>query len=427
MRGTAQTAGEATHMTRQGGTAQQAHDRQDIVICGAGMAGLTQALALADLGLRVLVLDRGPAPQSLGDCQASLAQTPFSSRVSALTPGSRAFLETLGVWPLLETLRYCPYRDMVVWERDGTGRIHFAADSLHLDALGYIVENALLVAALAERARERGIVQHYGVGLEALQRAAQGWELLLDDGSTRHGALVIGADGGASRVRELCDFPVREWSYAQRDLVCTVRCTQPHAFTAWQCFLPTGPLAFLPLYEPGATEQRCCSIVWSCDEPLADELLALPAAQFAARLAAAFEQRLGSLEVLDSPRAFPLQQRHASRYIRAGVALVGDAAHTIHPLAGQGINLGFSDARMLAEVLQHALQRGEPWAGEQVLSRYQRRRKPENLGMMLGMEGFKRAFGSDALWLRLLRNQGLKLADRTAPLKHLLMKRAMGL
>jgi 2-octaprenylphenol hydroxylase len=219
----------------------------------------------------------------------------------------------------------------------------------------------------------------------------------------------------------------REWSYGQRALVCTVRTQLPHAFTAWQRFLGTGPLAYLPLCLPGAAEQHYCSIVWSCDEPLADELLALPAAEFALRLAAALEQRLGAVEVLGRPVAFPLQQRHAVDYVQEAVALVGDAAHTIHPLAGQGINLGFADVQSLAGVIHRAVTRGEDFTSLQVLSRYQLERKPANLGMMLGMEGFKRTFGSDVLLVRYLRNQGLNLADRLGPLKRRLMQLAMGL
>src|SRR5690606_13374691 len=399
----------------------------DIIVCGGGMAGLAQALALADSGLRIVLLDQGPEPVNLEACRTSLPGSPFSSRVSAITPASQAFLDSLGAWPLLAALRSCAYREMQVWDSEGSGQIHFSADSLHLEALGHIVENQLLVVALAECARQRDIDLRFGVGLQGLQRGSGHWLLQLDDGSELSCRLLVGADGAASRVRSLCGFPVREWSYEQRAIVCTVRCTQPHAFTAWQSFLPTGPLAFLPLHDGTAAGQHCCSIVWSCDEPLAGELLALPREAFAARLASAFERRLGEVEVLDQPRAFPLQQRHARDYVKAGVVLVGDAAHSIHPLAGQGINLGFADAAVLAEVLQQALQRGEPWDGEQVLSRYARRRKPENLAMMAAMEGFKRGFGSETLWLRLLRNQGLNLVDRARPLKDFLMKRAMGL
>lgn len=416
-------AGMNTQDERQGHGGTDA----DIVVCGGGMAGLAQALALADTGLRIALLDQGQQPPTFDACRANLPHSPFSSRVSAITPASQAFLNKLGAWPLLAALRSCAYREMQVWDSEGSGQIHFSADSLHSECLGHIVENHLLVVALAECARQRDISLRFGVGLKGLQRGTGHWLLQLDDGTEFSCRLLIGADGAASRVRSLCEMPVREWSYEQRAIVCTVRCAQPHAYTAWQSFLPTGPLAFLPLYDGEASEQRCCSIVWSCDEPLAGELLALPKEAFAACLASAFERRLGEVELLDQPRAFPLQQRHACDYVKAGAALVGDAAHSIHPLAGQGINLGFADAAVLAEVVQQALQRGEPWDGEQVLSRYARRRKPENLAMMAAMEGFKRGFGSETLWLRLLRNQGLNLVDRARPLKDFLMKRAMGL
>jgi 2-octaprenylphenol hydroxylase len=352
----------------------------------------------------------------------------FSDRVSALTPATRHFFEALGVWDTLAALRLCPYRHMQVWDADGSGQIHFAADDLHLDCLGYLVENPLVNAVLAEAAAGKGDIELvYQTQASRLERRAKGWQLWLENGQNLTCSLLIGADGGSSRIRELAGLRTREWSYGQRALVCTVRTQLPHAFTAWQRFLGTGPLAYLPLCLPGAAEQHYCSIVWSCDEPLADELLALPAAEFALRLAAALEQRLGAVEVLGRPVAFPLQQRHAVDYVQEAVALVGDAAHTIHPLAGQGINLGFADVQSLAGVIHRAVTRGEDFTSLQVLSRYQLERKPANLGMMLGMEGFKRTFGSDVLLVRYLRNQGLNLADRLGPLKRRLMQLAMGL
>ena len=260
-----------------------------------------------------------------------------------------------------------------------------------------------------------------------IERQPGGWQVQLDNDEELGCSLLIGADGGNSRIRELAGLRTREWSYGQQALVCTVRTQQPHAATAWQRFLSTGPLACLPLQLPGAAEQHYCSIVWSCDDLLAAELLALAPEAFALRLAAALEHRLGSMQLCSAPAAFPLQQRHAVDYVQDGLALVGDAAHTIHPLAGQGINLGFADARSLANVIHRALARGEEFSSLQVLSRYQRERKPANLGMMLGMEGFKRSFGSDQLLLRYLRNQGLSLADSLMPLKQRLMRHAMGL
>lgn len=392
------------------------------------MAGLSQALALEGLGLRVALVDQQPAPPAIAALQAQREQPVFSDRVSALTPATRAFLKQLGVWEPLAALRVCAYRDMQVWDADGSGQIHFAADDLHLDCLGYLVENPLVNAVLADAAAARpGLSLYHGAEAGRLERSGQGWQVCLKSGEILSCSLLIGADGGRSQVRELAGFRTREWSYGQRALVCTVRTEQAHAFTCWQRFLPSGPLAYLPLYLPGALAQHYCSIVWSCDEPLATELLAMAPAAFAQRLAAALEHRLGGVELCSAPVAFPLQQRHAVDYVQAGVALVGDAAHTIHPLAGQGINLGFADAQALSGVIQRALVRGENYTSLQVLSRYQRERKPANLGMMLGMEAFKRGFGADDLTLRWLRNQGLNLADRSGPLKQALMRHAMGL
>lgn len=399
-----------------------------IVINGGGMAGLSQALALSGLGLRVALLDQQNRPAPVADYLARRTKPDFTDRVSALTPASRDFLATLGVWPALESLRLCPYRHMDVWEADGTGHIHFAAADLHLDCLGYIAENELITSVLADAAaRKPDLELRFGQALRQLEALDSGWRLSLGNGQRLTCSLLIGADGGNSRVRELAGFEQREWSYEQQALVCTVKTAKPHGFTCWQRFMQSGPLAFLPLCMPEAEAQHYSSIVWSCDEHLARSLLALAPEEFAARLEAALESKLGKVEVLTNPKAFPLQQRHAADYVKAGVALVGDAAHTIHPLAGQGINLGFADAQSLADAIQRAVARGEDFSSLQVLSRYQRARKPENLGMMLGMEAFKRAFGSDDLVVRFLRNQGLKLADRLGPLKHSLMKRAMGL
>ena len=400
----------------------------DILIIGGGMAGLSQALSLSGLGLQVTLVDNQSAPPPVAQLQAGMADPLFSDRVSALTPATRAFFESLGVWEALAALRLCPYRHMQVWDADGSGQIHFAADDLHLDCLGYLVENPLVVAVLAEAAaRKRDLALHYQLQVRRAERRDDAWQVELDNGQIHTCSLLIGADGGSSRIRELAGFQTREWSYGQRALVCTVRAEQPHGATAWQRFLATGPLAYLPLQLPGAAAQHYCSIVWSCDEPLAAQLLALAPQVFAQRLAAALEHRLGAVEVLGTPMAFPLQQRHARDYVQQGIALVGDAAHTIHPLAGQGINLGFADVQSLAGVIRAAVTRGEDFTSLQVLSRYQRERKPANLAMMLGMEGFKRAFGSDALLLRYLRNQGLTLVDRLGPLKQQLMQQAMGL
>ncbi len=396
----------------------------DVLICGGGLVGLALALALVPTKLRIALLDPQPAPPvPQGKCD----QSDFDPRVSALTPASRLLLEGLGVWKALEALRLCSYTDMRVWDADGTGSIHFSAAELHQPCLGYIAENGLISAVLAQAAQASGQIAFVQGSLEAFS-AQSGQQLVtLTGGEQISCKLLVGADGGSSRVRALAGIGTQEWDTGHRALVTTVRTAQPHQFTAWQRFMQSGPLAFLPLYLPGSATQRHSSIVWSCLPELADELLALDDTQFARRLETGFESRLGAIETVAPRHAFPLWQKHAGDYVLPGLALIGDAAHTIHPLAGQGVNLGLADVKSLASVLVRAVQRGEDFTSEQVLSRYQRERKAANLGMLLVMEGFKRAFGSEDLNVRWLRNAGLKAADGLTPLKHAIMKGAMGL
>jgi 2-octaprenylphenol hydroxylase len=409
---------------------EQNTSNPDIVISGGGMVGLSMALALADAGLKISLLDPG-APQPPMAAFAETRTNPdFDSRVSALTPASVAFLERMGAWPLIEGVRTSPYLDMRVWEADGTGAIHFSADEIHVPSLGHIVENRLITAALAEiLATKPAVDLRYGTGLSgrATDPESGSQVLQLTNGDSLTCKLLIGADGGRSRVRDLANFRTRSWSYNHQAIVCTVRTEMEHQATAWQRFMSSGPVAFLPLCLPGETGQHYCSIVWSCEPELAVNLQALDANVFEKRLSAALEHKLGKVALVSKVHCFPLRQQHATRYVQDGVALVGDAAHTIHPLAGQGVNLGLADAACLDRVIRAAMARGEPWSSGQVLSRYQRERKPANLGMMLGMEGFKRAFGSNDLLVRWLRNTGLRVADSFTPLKHELVQRAMGL
>ncbi len=403
----------------------------DILVNGGGMVGLGLALALAGEGFSVVVLDAQAAPAAPAALQVSMIQPLFDSRVSALTEASRQWLQQLGVWDALAALRVCAYRDMQVWDADGTGAIHFAAEEVHANLLGHIVENRLVCAVLYAALQQQPTVQlRNGCALETATLATTAGdysEITCNDGTRWRCRLLIGADGGNSRVRSLCGFSTREWSYEQQAIVATVHSERPHQHTAWQRFMATGPLAVLPLQLPEASEQRHSSIVWSCDSALASKLMALSDTTFNQRLQQAFELRLGTMEIVGPRLVFPLHQQHAADYVHTGVALVGDAAHTIHPLAGQGVNLGFSDARCLASVLVQAKRRGEDLATLQTLSRYQRQRKGPNLATMLAMEGFKRSFGSDNLALRWLRNAGLRLADGQPALKQTLIRQAMGL
>ena len=226
-------------------------------------------------------------------------------------------------------------------------------------------------------------------------------------------------------MRRLAGCATREWDYLHHATVTSVRCERPHQATAWQRFTDDGPLAFLPLARQG--DEHWCSIVWSTVPAEAERLMALDDEAFRHELGKAFEWRLGQDTAVDPRICIPLRQRHAKRYVESGLALIGDAAHSIHPLAGQGVNLGFLDAAVLAEVLLHALQRGEQANDVRVLSRYERRRMPHNLAMMAAMEGFERLFQADPLPLRLLRNSGLNWVDELPDAKALFVRRALGL
>ena len=407
----------------------------DILIAGGGPTGLALACALAGNGLDILLVDAGKEGISFDAFAAQAEQPHFDTRVSALTVTSQQFLESLDIWDKIANTRICPYHEMQVWDGEGTGSIHFTAADIHADCLGHIVENNLVAAALMQRASaQSGLTlkhedQVTRIDFEATRTPTARVVARLASGADVTARLLVGADGANSFVRQQCGFNTREWEYGHQAIVTTVKTALPHQFTAWQRFMHTGPLAFLPLYLPGADpgDQRYCSIVWSCVTEGADGIMALDDAAFRHRLGAAFEFRLGEIQESDKRLSFPLWQRHATDYVQANMALVGDAAHTIHPLAGQGVNLGFADVQALSVVIREALGRGEDFASHQVLSRYQRRRKAANLGMMAAMEGFKHLFGSDDLALTWLRNAGLRLTDQAPLVKQRLIRQAMGL
>ncbi|MDE1168558.1 MAG: 2-octaprenyl-3-methyl-6-methoxy-1,4-benzoquinol hydroxylase [Pseudomonas sp.] len=394
--------------------------RADLVIVGAGMVGSALALALQNSGLEILLVDGSPMSVKAYDRQA-----PFEPRVSALSAASQRILERLGAWGGMQGRRVSPYSDMHVWDGSGTGQIHFAAASVHAEHLGHIVENRVVQDALLECLHDSEIGLLANARLEQMRRSGDDWLLTLADGRTVRTPLVVAADGAHSAVRRLTGCETREWDYLHHAIVTSVRCTQAHQRTAWQRFTDDGPLAFLPLdRDDGA---HWCSIVWSTTPEQAQRLMALDDATFCHELERAFEGRLGQVEHADARVCVPLRQRHAKRYVAQGLALIGDAAHTIHPLAGQGVNLGFLDSAVLAEELQRALDRGERLADVKVLSRYERRRMPHNLALMAAMEGFERLFQADPLPVRWLRNSGLKWVEQLPEAKAVFVRQALGL
>ncbi len=399
-------------------------EKYDLIVVGAGLAGGAFALSMAESPLKIAVIDAQPERQGWPPLDESVLD--YDARVSALTEASRTFLDRLGVWSAISERRACAYRDMQVWDAEGTGEIHFSADDVGQSALGHIVENRLITAALINKLRETSVRLMFNTPVAAWQAVGDGGELQLEDGRVLRAPLIVAADGANSRMRQWGGFQTREWDYHHHAIVCTVETERPHRATAWQRFLPQGPLAFLPLPDRDRS-QHYSSIVWSATPDFAETLMAMDDSEFNAALARHFEYRLGAVIATSRRVRFPLRQRHAVQYSRQGIVLLGDAAHTIHPLAGQGINLGFGDAQVLAQECQRALARGLSLADSGVLARYQRRRKGENLAMMAAMQGFQNLFESDAAPLRMLRNVGMRWLDKAVPLKRQVIARAMGL
>lgn len=395
-------------------------EHADIIIAGAGIAGLSLAAALGRAGFNTVILEAANPPDA-----ADLSITDlegWDSRVSALTPASQSFLGDLGVWQRIAQMRVGPYTSMRVWDADGTGQIHFSADESGAPLLGHIVENRVTVTALlGQLAGERCVSLQWADSIATVEASlSEHVEVTTQSGRHYAARLLVGADGARSFVRRTLDFATREWSYGQRAIVGTVALASSHQDTCYQAFLSTGPLALLPLQQ-----KNLCSIVWSLDEAVANDYLALSDRAFVD----AMNRALGSdgpQVTACGPRAgFPLYQCHAVDYARARIALVADAAHAIHPLAGQGINLGLADVRVLAEELIRANEADIDWGDLAVLRRYQRRRKGENLAMMAAMEAFKRGFGSADPVVRVLRNWGLSWVDGAAPVKRWLASQAI--
>jgi len=392
----------------------QHSDRYDVIIAGGGMVGAALACALGERNLRVaLVESREP--------QREWPAGEIANRVSALSRASERLLRRLGAWPRMVELGVSPYRAMQVWDEGGAGRIRFDSADVGEPDLGHIVENRVTQLALWERIEGLATV-------DPLCPAAIG-EFSLDpdrvrvslgDGRDLSARLLVGADGRDSQVRERAGIATRGWSYDQHALVANVRHEKPHDETAWQRFRTSGPLAFLPLADGRS------SIVWSTSPDQAELLSRMDEAEFCGALGEAFEQRLGRVTETGPRGVFPLRLQHAERYALHRLALVGDAAHAIHPLAGQGVNLGFMDAAQLAEVVLAARDKGRDPGALSTLRRYERARKGENIAMLGAMDAFKRVFSNDIVPLRLLRNAGLDIADRVTPLKQFFLRRALG-
>lgn len=391
-------------------------NRYDLLIVGGGMVGATIAAALGNTDLSIAVVEQR-LPTGFD------AQSEHDLRVSALSVASEQILKTLNVWPGIEAKRLCPYRRMKVWEADATrAATEFCSTDIGHAHLGHIVENRVVQLALLEQLRLLSNVDLIcPAETEAIDYSPGCSVVRLADGRELIGKLLVAADGGMSRARSAAGIGVHSWDYDQHALVASVTTAYPQQDITWQQFTATGPLAFLPL-----SGQRA-SLVWYNTPSEVRRLMAETDESFMAQLVERFPAELGDIDTLLSRAFFPLRRQHAQQYVKEGVALAGDAAHMINPLAGQGVNIGLLDAAALAETLLSAWQAGEEIDSLAVLQRYEQQRRHHNLVMMQVMDSFYRVFSNEIGPLKLLRNIGLGAAERLGPVKNQVMRYAMGL
>ena len=388
----------------------------DVAIVGGGMVGLAVACGLQGSGLRVAVLEQY-VPQPLA------ADAAPQLRVSAINAASEKLLTRLGVWSDIVARRACCYHGMEVWDKDSFGRIEFDDQSMGYSHLGHIVENSEIHYALWQKAQRSPDITLLAPA--EIQQVAWGENeafLTLKEGAMLTARLVIGADGANSWLRNKADIPLTFWDYRHHALVATIRTQEAHGAVARQAFHGEGILAFLPLSDP-----HLCSIVWSLSPQEAKRMQQASVDEFNQALNIAFDNRLGLCSVESERQTFPLTGRYARQFAAHRLALVGDAAHTIHPLAGQGVNLGFMDAAELIDELKRLQRQGKDIGQYLYLRRYERSRKHSAAMMLAGMQGFRELFAGENPAKKLLRDIGLKLADTLPGVKPQLIRQAMGL
>ena len=395
----------------------------DVVIVGGGLVGGLTALLLAQGGVQATVLDAAP----ILDATQVLARS--NPRVLALSQASIHLLKTVNVWDNLA--RQMPYSGMQVWNSHGYGEIYFGQAATRRpcsdQSLGSMVEPSVLNLAIQQQMLQHVSDYRTQVKVKRIEQGSGLWYVHLEDGSCLSTRLVIGADGANSFVREQAWIDTAVLDYQQAGLSCAIRTAQPHQYVARQVFLETGPLAYLPMASLDPSQEGYWqSIVWTLPDDYAEEYAALSDAEFCALLTRESQHLLGEVQAATPRATFPLKARAAKSYVRVGLALIGDAAHVIHPLAGQGVNIGCLDAAVLCDVLLHDRARGV-WAHEQTLKRYEHRRQGQNEAMMhsMSMLGWMQTTTLfPVVWAR---NWGLKTVAEQAWLKDQFMQQANGL
>lgn len=368
---------------------------QDVVVAGAGITGSACALALAkNPALNILLIDQKAITED---------RSQDNPRVSAITLSSANFLQQLDVWDEVKNQPLGSFQKMHVWDAVEKGKITFDCLEICRDTLGYIVEDRIIRRALLQKVQEKKNIQVYApFKLENEYPPCK---------------LLIGADGANSWVRKQAGIEIKEKDYNHTAVTAMIETEKPHQHTAWQCFLPAGTLAFLPLANPCQS-----SMVWSTQPEHANELLHMSAEKFSNELNVVFENKLGHSQLISSRAAFPLCMRHAKKYIQPGLALIGDAAHTLHPLAGLGVNLGLQDTACLTKIILNAINKQRDYSSLNILRRYERERKSENTIMIETIGLLKTLFMSDNKLMQSLRSAGLNLIDKTYFLKKMLIQ-----
>ena len=382
-----------------------------VCIVGGGCVGLTLALGLAKNNISVHVIDAGSEPAPLTE--------QFANRVSAISLASQTLFTELGAWDEVLAQRTCAYTHMDVRDKDSFGKIAFNSTELDLSELGHIIENDAIRYALFQQLKQySSATLSFNTRYQSIHQTDTDVLITLESGMPIMAKLLVAADGANSGIRTQFKMPITFWDYDHHAIVATVKTQETNSHTARQVFLPTGPLAFLPL-----SDEYSQSIVWSTSPEHAQHLMSLDNAEFNKALNVAIDGQCGLCEVQDDRAVFPLKMRYAQQWVNGKIALMGDAAHTIHPLAGLGMNLGLKDAALLIKLLTDSKQE---FASTRVLREYERARKLDAQKHIAMMQGLKELFEGDNPLKKLIRGVGLSMVDNLGPIKTLFAKEAVG-